>query len=519
LRRWAVRIGIACLVIEVVYLIVGNLCMWVGVAENALNSRPEESSVSWESGFTSFPGCFSFKGFTYRGQTLSGQIYVHLAEFKSRISLPGLVLKKVHIRGVRGRDLDYRYRDRIDYPCWSEDSGVPFPGVPEHFDDYPEIPGLDNPPDPKPEKLYPRDPEARPWTIKISGARIRGAIRAAYNEIRLEGEGSVRGGLTAVYEKSSAIDRARVRLVPTTLRSGHKVLTEDLDLDVDIRIEPFPAVCPEVSEILEGTTGTLKVAGENATGFAIDVDAFNPLLPGQGVLSLESGLGELGGRLELSKGRISSGRLDLVADDVVLEHQGESLYGDLEVHLILGKADLSSGSYDISGTTFHLDDIAAIASSDKQQQKLEPWYGHLEFEEGILRWGEPVTLDSRVRLKMHDTRPLLVLLKKFTNELKWLSLTRNVKGLDGTMDLHLGGGSVAFENLRLSGENVEILGWIHILNRQKYGRIFARHGARAAAVAFDGDQSKVVTIRPRRWFEKQEGPPGIEVAAEEEEVE
>ena len=38
LRRWAIRLAIACLVLELVYLIAGNLCIRIGVIENAFNA-------------------------------------------------------------------------------------------------------------------------------------------------------------------------------------------------------------------------------------------------------------------------------------------------------------------------------------------------------------------------------------------------------------------------------------------------------------------------------------------------
>ena len=507
IRRLAIWIGIACLVLEVVYLIVGNLCIRLGALEKITNSKPHGDFVSWESAVTYFPGFGSFKGFVYRGQTMGSQTYVHLAEVKARISLIQLVFKTIHIKGLDARDIDYRLRDRIDFLCWSEESGNPFPEIPEDFDHYPEIPGLANPPDPKPEDLYPQDEEDRPWTIKISGARIRGAVSVAYNGIRLGGEGSVEGGLTVVLKESSAIDRGKVRLVPATLWLGTTVLTDDLDLDVDVRVKPFPSVCAEMSEIIGGMAGRVKVAGQSSDGFTVNVNALEPLLPGQGVLSIESGTGELGASLELAEGNVVSGIIDLVADDAVLKRREVPLHGDLEIHAKLGEGNLMTGRFDVSGTTFQLDDIAKTGSSAKQQKKLEPWHGRLEFEEGVVTFGTPTALDSRVRLTMHDTRPVLVLLKKFTNELQWLSLTRNVKGIDGTMDLDFGQGFVAVDNLRLTGEDVEILGWVHVRNQKKNGRIFARHGARAAGVAFDGDKSKVVTIRPRRWFEKQPSPP------------
>jgi hypothetical protein len=494
-------------VLEVIYLIVGNICIRAGILEDIINFKPEEDFVSWESGSTTLPGFVSFKGFSYRGQTLGSQTYVHLARVDARISLAKLLFRKLHIRAVHGRDLDYRYRDRIDFPCWSKESGVPFPGIPADVEFYPEIPGLENPPDPRPEDLYSQEPEERPWTIRISGARIRGPVRVAYNGTRLEGEGSVSGGLTMVLKESSAVNRGKMRLVPATLRLGPTILTDDLDLDVDIRVRPFPSVCAEMSEIIGGTSGRLMVSGENSEGFPVDVTAFSPLLPGQGMLSIESGVAELGARLELAEGSVVSASIDLVADDVVLKRQETPLHGDLEAHVRVGEGNLTTRRFDVSGTTLRLDDITKMGSTEKQQTKLEPWFCSLELEEGVATFGTPMSLDSRVRLTMHDTRPVLVLLRNFTDQLKWLNLTRNAKGIDGTMDLDFGEDFVAVDNLMLTGEDVEILGWVRTRNQIKNGRIYARHGARAAGLSFDADTRKVVTIRPRNWFENQPRPP------------
>jgi hypothetical protein len=493
--------------LEVVYLVVGNLCIRMGVLESVINCRPEADFASWESAVTYFPGFLSFKGFTYRSQSMNSQMYVHMAEVDARISLAGLLFKKVHIWGVDARDVDYRHRDRVDFPCWTEESGTPPPEMPADIDFYPEIPGFENPPDPKPEDLYPRNVEARPWTVKISGARIQGAVRVAVNEIRLDGQGSVRGGVTAVLGESNAIDRGRVRVAPATVLLGPTVLTDELGLDVDVRVKPFSTVCSDQAEIIAGLSGSLGFAGGESDGFLVNVAALDPLLPGQGVLSITSGTGELGGHLEVREGILESGRLDMVADDVVLDGQQGLLQGDLAVHVVFARRALETGRFDVAGTTFRLDDMVDPQHTTAQQEKLEPWFCNLEFEEGILTFGEPLALDSRVRVKMHDIRPVVRLLRKLTNQMKWLSMTRNVKNIDGTMDLDFGKGFVAVDDLRLFGENVEILGWVHIRDQKKYGRIFARHGVRAAGVAFDGGGGKVVTFRPRHWFDKQQGSP------------
>ena len=505
-RRWAIRIAIACLALEAVYLIVGNLCLRMGVLESIINYKPEADFVSWESGLSFFPGCASFKGFTYRGQTRDSQMYIYLAEADMRISLIELLSKTVHVKGLDARDMDFRSRKRIDNPCWTEDSGEPFPGTPTNIEYYPEIPGYENPPDPKPEDLYAAETESKPWTVRISGAHIEGAIRVASKATRINGEGWVDGGVTVVLGHTNSINQGKFRIVPTKVVVGSTVLTEDLNVSGEIRTNPFPMECADRSQIVDGLSGILTFAGSNSNGFPVNVMAFAPLLPGQGMLSIESGTGELGGRLEFKEGGGAAGQLDLVADDVILNRQDTLIQGDLAVHASLSEGNLTTGRFDVSGTTFHLSDIAKMESSTKKQEKLEPWFGKLEFEEGTVTFGEPMSMDSHVWLTMHDTLPVLILLKKFTDDLKWLSLTRIVKGIGGTMDLSFGKGFVAVDDLDLTGEDVEILGWVHTRNQKKTGRVFARHGRRAAGVAFDEGKSKLILTRPRRWFEKQQRP-------------
>ena len=503
-RRWAIRIGVACLVLEVVYLIAGNLCLRLEVLENFINDKPEEVFVSWESGVTLFPGHAELRGFEYRGQTTAGQTYIHLAEAGGRVGLIGLLSKTVDLRGVDAVDVDFRYRERVDYPCWREDSGQPFPDTPANIEFFPEIPGFENPPNPKPEEIYSQERESPSVDRQTLRGSDRGGRPVCPQRHPDQREGSAKGGMTIVLGESNAIDRGIVRLVPAEVTWASRVLTEDLDLSVDVRVKPFPAVCSELPEIMAGTSGNLTIAGSNSDGFAMNVEALTPLVPGQGVLSIESGTGELGGRLEKKENMSASGWLDLVADDVILKRREIPLHGDLEMHVVLTEGNLATGTFDVSGSTFGLDNIAQSGTSQIEQEKLDPWYGHLEFEEGIVTFGTPMTLDSHVRLQMEDTRPVLILLRKFTNQMKWLNRTRNIKGLDGTMDLDFGKGYLTVDGLSITGEGVEILGWVHIRNQIKNGRLFAKHGARSAGVAFDDGVGKVVMINSRRWFEKQE---------------
>jgi len=110
-------------------------------------------------------------------------------------------------------------------------------------------------------------------------------------------------------------------------------------------------------------------------------------------------------------------------------------------------------------------------------------------------------------VKMHDTRPVTAMLRDLTGKLKWLSLMPNVKDVEGTMELGFDRSTMAVEDLVLTGKGLEVLGWVHILDKKPTGRIFARRGALSAGIALDDGKRKVVVAKPRTWFEGQRHPP------------
>jgi hypothetical protein len=638
IRTWAIRVGVLCLVVEVLYVAAANLFIRTDFFERLINRRPEKNHLSWDSAVTYFPGVASVRSFTLRGQTRKDQIYLHVAGASARISLLKLMTKTVHIRGVDARDVDFRYRERVDSPRRTEGSEPPHE-LPPGFEFYPEIPGFGNPPDPKPEELYPRKNKVSPWTFRITGAHVEGPIRVALNEIRISGEGWAGGGVTVKPKRSITIHRGILELAPATLVFGPEVVTNDLDFGAEIRIDTFPARGAKLPEIVGGLSGTVTVAGRlsdaaavggqitpgltalgagaidgrielvdgvlqagselsllsdafhtgimglDATGSATvsldtaradgahltsvqiafgefqfvdpedasvqvagsglsmdaewngfslagkvpasrvevvvpptrinDVRAFSSLIPPHSTLSIESGTGELEARLEVDEARIAKGRLDLVADDIVLKSHETPFFADLEVHTILAEGDLHARRFDLSGTTIRLDDIVDSELPVKKQQKLEPWFCDLELERGIVTFGRPITTNGHLDVKMHDTRPVVALLRDFTGKLKWLSLMPNVKGVDGSMNLSFDADRLAVEQLALSGENLEVLGWVHIRGKKPTGRIFAKHAAIAAGMALDEGKRRVILAKPRSWFEEQRTPPPRSVQLDE----
>ena len=628
-RTWVIRIAVALLVFEAVYVVGANIFLTTDLLTDIVNKKPEKTHMNWDSAVTFLPGFFSVKGFTLRSQTRKDQIWLHVAEADARISLIKLMFKTIHIRGVDARELDFRYRERLDSPRRTEGKdGLLEP--PSGVEYLPEIPGYMNPPDPKPEDLYPRKRKKRPWTIKITDAEVEGPVRVALNEVRIEGDGSVGGGVTVKPRNTITIHRGRLELESTTVSFGPEIMTDNLSINSDLRFEAFPAKGAKFADVLGGISGTLflaggfsekaavsqeitpgistfgagviaanltfkkgvvragsryslqsdafhvrimeldaygsaevsgetvKKSGEHVTsmgvtfggfefvdpddetaditgtglelsalwnGFSLadhvpashvkivvppaqinDISTFNGLIPGESTLSLRSGTGEVEARLEVNE-RIAVGTLDLMAEGIVLETKDVPLYGDLEVHANLAQGDLPAKRFDLSGTTIRLDDIVGEDLSAKQEKKLEAWFCDVGLEKGHVTFDKPLTADGQVRLKMYDTRPIVAMLKDFGTGPKWLSLMPNVKNIDGTMDVNFDKERMEVDDLVLTGDELEVLGWLHILSKKANARLYIKHGGLAAGVALDQGKGKIILSKPRKWFEELQSAP------------
>jgi len=625
IRIWAIRAGIALFVFEVFYLVAANYLLRTGLLIELINRKPEKTNISWDSAKTYLPGFATVDNFELRSQTRKDQIYLRVAHADARISLVKLAFKTIHIRGVDAEDVDFRYRERIDRPPKAGNVNGP-PTEPTVVEYWPEIPGYSNPPDPKPEDLYPHKKKNRPWTIKITGAEVAGPVKIAIGEARIEGDGSVGGGVTVKPRDTIRIHRGTLKLKPTTIRFGPDVVTRDLELDADLRFAPFPAKGAKIGDILGGISGDLVVAGqlgERATvrylitpgisafgsgnidailrfkngviragseyslrsdtfhlmvmgldafgsaavsgkteqeksehvtsskisfgafqfvdpkdgsvdisgsglelnalwnGLSIgshvpatsvdlvvptaeihDMSTFNAIIPEQTALRLESGTGTVDVRLEISE-RVATGTLDLVAKEISLETKDTPLVGDLEVHAKLAEGDLPAKHFDLEGTTIRLDNVIGRDLSEKKQKKLDAWFCDVELKQGEITFGKPLTTIGTVTIKMHDTRPVMALLKQLGAGPGWLSLAPNIKNVAGTLDVDLQQDYLAFDGLSMDGDGFEALGWMHVDTPKTDGRLFVRFKKVMAGVSIDDGKTKIHLSKPRKWFDEQ----------------
>jgi hypothetical protein len=300
---------IALVVLEVLYVIGANLALRSGFMSDQINRKPEKMLIQWSSATTYFPGVVHVAGFSMRNQSRKVQFYLEVSEVRAVISLFKLPFKTLHIRNVNGTDVDFRLRRRLDFvPQATAESQEP-PKPIEGVEFFPEIPGLTNPPDPKPEDLYPRKKKRRsPWTIRLGGVDIEGEIQVAVDRLRLEGNGHVGGAMTFKLRESIRIRKATLDLQSTRLLIDSEVASDDLDLDVSTRWQPFPPKGAKVPQIVGGVSGSIAIRGNLFEKGAIRAR----IIPGLATF----GTGALDATLELKRGALQPGsRFTLKSDN------------------------------------------------------------------------------------------------------------------------------------------------------------------------------------------------------------
>jgi len=315
----------------------------------------------------------------------------------------------------------------------------------------------------------------------------------------LDAGGSATASGRAVKEKGEHVTRMQIEF-------GEFQFVDPDDGSVDISGTGIALDAEWEGLSIDGSVPASSVALDLPKAEIHDVSTFNALIPDTADLALESGTGQVQARLEI-KQRVATGTIDLVAREIALETQDTPLIGDLEVHVFLAEGDLPGKRFDPSGTTILLDRIVNKNLPERKQEKLDPWYCKIGLEKADITFGKPMALDGSVTVEMYDTRPIEGLLKKTGVGPRWLGLAPTIKNVNGGSDVSLGNGYFALDDLTMTGDGFEALGWMDVRNKISNGRLFVRFKSVMAGVSFNEGRSTIHLSKPRKWFEEQPAGP------------
>ncbi len=274
---------------------------------------------------------------------------------------------------------------------------------------------------------------------------------------------------------------------------GPEQVTDDLALDADLRFEVFPARGARLPDVLGGISGELSIAGRLTEKAAVS----HVITPGVSTV----GAGTIAADLVLKKGIVRAGsEYSLQSDAFHLWVMGLDASGSATVS---GKTVKERGKH-VSRMQVDLGDF----------QFVDPEDGSVELESGDITFGRPMAVDGSVKIGMYDSRPVIALLKRLDIGPGWLSMAPSIKGVDGTLDVSLSNGHLAFDDLAMTGEGFQALGWVNVKDKKADGRLFVRFKSVMAGVALDQSKAKIHLSKPRMWFDEQPTGPRSSPAGE-----
>jgi hypothetical protein len=234
-----------------------------------------------------------------------------------------------------------------------------------------------------------------------------------------------------------------------------------------------------------------------------DISIIDRLLPPQLNLAVESGTGTLSGRVAVDADRKASGQLDLESKELRVRVRDVPIRADLGVHATLTQGDLPEHRFEISEATITVDNAVNEGLEQKEQEKRGLWWCSLKLTQGTVTFGRPLAASGAMAVKMRDTRPVVTVIKELSKPPKWMSLLPEIENVDGTMIVDMDGATTAVDDVDITGESLQILGWLHLAEKKANGRIYVKYKGFAAGIGLDEGKSSVHLAKPRQWFDEQ----------------
>lgn len=307
------------------------------------------------------------------------------------------------------------------------------------------------------------------------------------------GHGSLSGGT----------GKKGTRFALTANWSGITIAHEGLD--------PIPLEGPGLTAILAGPSldltsdgGNLNATVDLPTSKLKDISVFEPLLPPKLPVSiLPDSAALLKAHLDL-KAQKATGDLSIEGDHIGMGVGNETLRGPFYAAIRVKGGDLRSRLFDISGTRTGFKN--AILANRNGRFKRRPWSGEALISQGCLCTNIPPELGAKMDLSMTDTRPMVAIFASEYRAVRWFDRFLDVKDVTGSTGLTLHQPDASLDDVKVTGEGLDMLARMSLKNGQMNGALFAKLHHLSAAVSIEDGKRTWKLIGARKWYDENKGP-------------
>jgi hypothetical protein len=344
-RRAIIRIAVAILSLYALYVAAINVFLSTSLFEKVLDQDPETLFVSYERGWSIWPGRIQARHLIIRSSDSHVQWVLRIDRCVFDISFFDLAArKKFHVTRVDGTGVTFEARQRVASP----------EATPEYVAALPPIPGFDRVPlfTNEPPNLLEKwdDRYYHLWSVELENVTANDVREVWIDTVRFEGTAHVTGGFFLKPIRHAYVSQSHVEVARGRVTAKDRVLVDPVTGALDFRLAAFDPRTVVVAELLHDVSLSTELRGH-----APDLASIPPTLTGPIELTGPADVHRLAVRIV--DGRVAPDtHVDIALPGAVVEVARHRLAGDLAL-----RADVAqdAGSPKL---TYHLDARALTAT-------------------------------------------------------------------------------------------------------------------------------------------------------------
>ena len=332
-------------------------------------------------------------------------------------------------------------------------------------------------------------------------------LEIRFRDVNVAGEGSVRIHTPANADKPAGLDVDYNRLQVTRQGDDKHFLQGD---GLKLRYAGSNYVIPDTKFDFEAMLNdeaarerrkdnTLKIEIKEAT--VVDMTIANDYLPEATSIAITGGTAKLTADV-FAEAKNMTGGLQLISTDLELEADQQALEGNLDLDVVVAGGVPREMRLDLSGSRLTLDEVSVAGNEDSFDE--EYWSAVLNFNrlEGKVR--RPVQLDSDLRLRISDTRPLVAIFQNQKSPPRWISGLLTLKDIEGQASVSVNQDLVVIPQANITSDEAEGAAKVAFTPDNRNGMIYARYKKLDVLLKLLGQKQDMDIIKVREKFDSYE---------------
>jgi hypothetical protein len=183
-----------------------------------------------------------------------------------------------------------------------------------------------------------------------------------------------------------------------------------------------------------------------------DMSVYNQYLPDKSPLRLLGGEASLNSYIHLQPDS-AAGYVKLNTQDLRSRLNDQELSGELVADIKLSNGRPENLEFDISGSTFLLQDVKVTGATTRYEQ--QDWSASFELEKGRTVWEKPVVIEAEAAVEIKDSRPFVAMFSNEKGQRKWLEKMLTVENIQGRAEMLLENGQLIIPRAFVSSDKVD----------------------------------------------------------------